>query len=71
MQSYRVLVVDDQPFQREYLMNLFRERGVEHLAGASDGAAALRCLQQEEFDLVLSDLMMPGMDGVQMIQQLS
>lgn len=70
-QSYRVLVVEDQPFQREYLLNLFRERGVEYLVGAGDGADALRWLEREEFDLMLSDLMMPGMDGVQMIQQLS
>ncbi|WP_423357122.1 EAL domain-containing response regulator [Pseudomonas citronellolis] len=71
MESYRILVVEDQPFQREYLLSLFREHGVRHLVGAGDGAAALGWLEREEFDLVLCDLMMPGMDGVQMIQRLS
>ncbi|VTM12036.1 two component response regulator [Pseudomonas aeruginosa] len=70
LKSYRVLVVEDQPFQREYLLNLLRERGVQSPMGAGDGAEALLCLKRERFDLVLSDLMMPGMDGIQMIQQL-
>lgn len=68
--SYRVLVVEDQPFQREYLLNLFRERGVQYLVGAGDGAEALHYLKQDRFDLILSDLVMPGMDGIQMILQL-
>ncbi|MED5608313.1 EAL domain-containing response regulator [Pseudomonas sp. JH-2] len=68
---YRVLVVEDQLFQREYLINLFRERGVESVVGVEGGVEALRWLEQEEVDLVLSDLLMPGMDGIQLIQQLS
>lgn len=68
---YRVLVVEGQPFQCEYLLNLFREHGVTHLDSAHDGAEAMRCLEQDDYDLILSDLLMPGMDGVQLIQQLS
>lgn len=71
MRRQRILIVEDQPFQREYLLNLFREQGVEHLRAAEDGAEALRWLEQERFDLVVSDLMMPGLDGVQLIQKLA
>ncbi|MGC4012213.1 MAG: EAL domain-containing response regulator [Pseudomonas sp.] len=71
MRRQRILIVEDQPFQREYLINLFREQGVEHLRAAEDGAEALRWLEQERFDLVVSDLMMPGLDGVQLIQKLA
>ncbi|WP_275627492.1 EAL domain-containing response regulator [Pseudomonas sp. 273] len=68
---YRVLIVEDQPFQREYLLELFREQGVVHLEAAADGAEAIERLDRQRFDLVLSDLLMPGMDGVQLIQHLS
>ncbi|AGI23072.1 two component response regulator [Pseudomonas sp. ATCC 13867] len=71
MRSQRILIVEDQPFQREYLLNLFRELGAEDLRAAEDGDDALRCLAEERFDLVLSDLMMPGLDGVQLIQRLA
>ena len=39
--------------------------------GVSDPAAALERLRQEEFDLLLTDLMMPGMDGIQLLRQAS
>lgn len=68
---YRVLVVEDQAFQREYLLELLREQGVAHLEAAADGAEAVERLERQHFDLVLSDLLMPGMDGVQLIQHLS
>jgi EAL domain-containing protein (putative c-di-GMP-specific phosphodiesterase class I)/DNA-binding NarL/FixJ family response regulator len=68
---YRVLVVEGQPFQREYLLALFRDQGVVHLHAAADGAEAIERLERQTFDLVLSDLLLPGIDGVQLIQHLS
>lgn len=68
---YRVLVVEDQAFQREFLLQQLRDCGVVHLEAAADGVAAVRQLARQRFDLVLSDLLMPEMDGVQLIQHLA
>lgn len=69
--QYRVLVVEDQAFQREYLLQLLRDCGALFLESAADGVEAVRLLQQQSFDLVLSDLLMPELDGVQLIQYLA
>lgn len=66
-----VLIVEDHVFQREYLRSLFKEQGVNQVELASDGQEALQWLDKKEFDLILSDLMMPGIDGVQFIQRLA
>ncbi|WP_095050770.1 EAL domain-containing protein [Pseudomonas sp. Irchel s3h9] len=71
MKPCSILIVEDHPFQHLYLQNLFSELGDFDLACAKDGEEALDCLKQRDFDLVLTDLLMPGMDGVQFIQGLA
>ncbi|WP_053132347.1 EAL domain-containing protein [Pseudomonas sp. MIACH] len=71
MSGYRVLIVEDHPFQHEYLINVFQGIGGFDVDVVWDGASALQRLARQRYDLLLSDLMMPGMDGVQLIQQLA
>jgi EAL domain-containing protein (putative c-di-GMP-specific phosphodiesterase class I)/DNA-binding NarL/FixJ family response regulator len=71
MKPCSILIVEDHPFQHLYLQNLFSELGDFDLVCARDGEEALACLKQRDFDLVLTDLLMPGMDGVQFIQGLA
>jgi EAL domain-containing protein (putative c-di-GMP-specific phosphodiesterase class I)/ActR/RegA family two-component response regulator len=71
MKPYNILIVEDHPFQHMYLQHLFGELGKFNLEAAGDGKEALERLQQHDFDLVLTDLLMPGMDGIQFIQGLS
>jgi CheY-like chemotaxis protein len=71
MKPYSILIVEDHPFQHMYLQHLFSELGEFNLEAAGDGKEALERLQQRDFDLVLTDLLMPGMDGVQFIQSLA
>ena len=68
MKPCSILIVEDHPFQHLYLQNLFNELGDFDLTFTRDGEAALACLKRRNFDLVLTDLLMPGMDGVQFIQ---
>ncbi len=71
MKTFNILIVEDHPFQHMYLQHLFSELGRFNFEAAQDGQEALEHLHQREFDLVLTDLLMPGMDGVQFIQHLS
>ncbi|MNJ18129.1 Oxygen sensor protein DosP [compost metagenome] len=71
MKTCSILIVEDHPFQHLYLQNLFNEMGIFDLECARDGEEALACLKRRHFDLVLTDLLMPGMDGVQFIQGLA
>lgn len=68
---YSVLIVEDHPFQHEYLLNLFRDQGNIRVEAARDGNEAYELLKKQAFDLVLTDLLMPGMDGIQLIQRMS
>lgn len=71
MKPYSILIVEDHPLQHIYLQNLLSELGDFLLDAAQDGKEALERLRQRDFDLVLTDLLMPGMDGVQFIQSLA
>lgn len=71
MKPYRVLVVEDHPFQHEYLLNVFSKVGGFEVDTVWDGHGALKCLARNSYDLLLSDLQMPVMDGVQLIQKMA
>ena len=61
----RVLVVDDQDLVRHGLRMILELGGVEVVGEAADGAQAVSAAAQLEPDVVLMDLRMPGMDGVE------
>ena len=58
----RVLIVEDEARLREVLCDYFRSRGDTPFQ-AADGLRALELLEEEPFDAVLLDIMMPGLDG--------
>jgi two-component system response regulator AtoC len=65
----RLLVVDDDRAMREMLSSLFKERGLSVEDAASADAALARAAEQD-FDVVLSDVRMPGLSGVELVGQL-
>lgn len=67
----RILILDDQLLQREYLRSLFLQAGLTSVDTAESVDQALEMVDCSEYSLVLCDLLMPGVDGVQFIQQLS
>ncbi|NBQ41770.1 MAG: response regulator [Mycobacteriaceae bacterium] len=58
-----ILVVDDDGPMRTVLTLTLRSLGYHNVAEAADGEAALKALRESEFDLLLLDIQMPGMDG--------
>jgi PAS domain S-box-containing protein len=65
----RVLLAEDNPINAMLTRELLRRRGYEVREVAS-GEAALQVLEGESFDLVLTDIHMPGMDGIEMTSRL-
>ncbi len=64
----RVLVVDDDPATVELLQDFLVAKGYEVLT-ASDGAEALRTVKAERPHLLLLDVMMPKLDGLEVLRQ--
>ncbi len=65
----RILVVDDNLFNRELLSRHLERQGHE-VRAAGDGLAALELLRAESFDVAIIDVMMPGMNGYQLLERM-
>lgn len=65
----RILLVDDEPAVLEILRRVLLAEGYE-VEVAPNGKDAVRRMKERLFDLVLTDLIMPGMDGIQTILEL-
>jgi len=63
----RLLIVDDEPELMTTLCTTLAERGYETV-GFSSGHEALEVLKEQEFDVLLTDLMMPEMDGITLLR---
>lgn len=69
MRPPRVLIVDDEKKIRELVAAYLRSDGFE-VSEATDGPGALAKLRNAEPDLVILDVMMPGMDGVEVLREM-
>ena len=63
----RLLIVDDETAQMQALCDTLEDQGYE-VFGCSHGEAALAALRRAPFDLLLADLMMPGMNGIALLR---
>ena len=62
-----ILLVDDEPLQRRIVAAMLRQRGGVVVAEAGDGNEALAALSVRRFDILITDLQMPGMDGHELL----
>jgi FixJ family two-component response regulator len=69
MGKARILAVDDQRYFRELIEGLLSDAGFDVQTVAS-GEEALQRLERDDFDIVLTDLVMPGMDGTELVRKI-
>jgi DNA-binding NarL/FixJ family response regulator len=69
--ALRVMLVDDHDLFRTGLRNLLEEQGVQIVAEASEGATALSLVQELAPDVVVMDLNMPGMNGIDATREIA
>lgn len=62
------LLCDDDPIVRHSLARLLQRRGLVDIVEVEDGSRALDRLRQDEFDLLITDFLMPGINGVELIR---
>lgn len=66
--SIRILIADDNESSRILLEDLLQQSGYD-IRSAADGIEAVRIIENEEIDLVLTDLKMPGVDGMEVLRK--
>ena len=64
----KVLVVDDFSTMRRIVKNILRQLGFENIVEADDGETAMRKLESERIDFVVSDWNMPKMSGLELLK---
>lgn len=69
----KVMVAEDEDFQRSHLVRVLKSLGIKAIIEAIDGESALELIQQagQSLDVLISDLNMPGMDGMELLRHLS
>ncbi len=65
----KILVVDDMSVMRTILKSLLNNMGIKDILEAADGEIALRILQENKIDLILSDWNMPKMSGIELLRR--
>ena len=69
VQQLKALLVDDDPLQLHMSTELLRQKGIV-CTSCNDPTKVLEYLEKERFDIILSDIQMPGMDGFELIEQI-
>lgn len=67
---YKIMLVDDAGFMRMMIKNYLTKAGYTDFVEGEDGQRAVELYQQEKPDLVIMDITMPNMDGIQALREI-
>ncbi|WP_031433769.1 response regulator [Methylomarinum vadi] len=70
IEDLNVLVVDDSHLSQQFISRILNDLGIELITIAENGRQAVNILQSQYFDLIVTDLNMPEMDGLQLTQHI-
>jgi len=69
MDNFKILIVDDENDFRETIIKRLRARKID-IEGADSGPQALEMLDAQDFDVIVLDVKMPGMDGIETLREI-
>jgi two-component system cell cycle response regulator DivK len=64
-----ILIVEDNPMNMELILDLLEFYG-HSVTGAEDGIKALECLDRNKYDIILLDMQLPKMDGLEVLERI-
>ena len=67
--SLKILIAEDEQITLKHLIYALEKEGYT-VSGVADGAAAMERLKEEHFDVVITDIKMPGMDGITLLERI-
>ena len=70
MKKKRILIVDDEEMIRTLLFRALKSFGYDEIVTVENGIKAIKQLSENYFDLIITDFMMPEMDGLELIQKI-
>ncbi|MBS4164921.1 Acetoacetate metabolism regulatory protein AtoC [Candidatus Protochlamydia amoebophila] len=65
----KILIVDDELIMRNFLTEALKRKGIEAIA-AENGEKAIKIVQEQSFDMVITDMKMPGLNGIDVLQKI-
>jgi two-component system, NtrC family, response regulator AtoC len=68
MSVEKILVVDDESIMRNFLSEAFKRKGIEAIA-VENGEKAVKLLQDQSFDMIITDMKMPGLSGIDVLKK--
>lgn len=68
--NVKILVVDDDPVNRILLKKILKNNGYINVETVNDGKLAWELVKDEKFDLIISDVEMPNMNGIELVKNI-
>jgi two-component system, chemotaxis family, chemotaxis protein CheY len=70
MKDKKIVLVDDSPTMRRIIYNCLLKIGFKQIVHAENGLDAITKIKSDNFDLIITDWNMPGMDGIELVKKL-